>query len=73
MTVDEAVARASAEIDRLLIERWDRIWLQMMQDGCSADGAEAILDEQKTIDRAVKDQYLAGLPDQLIAAFRSRD
>lgn len=73
MTLSEAIAKASADLDVVLQHRWDDLWLRLIQDGCDEAGAEAVVDEQRAIDLQWKAQYLEGLPDQLIAAFRSRD
>jgi len=73
MTLAEAIAKASADLDVVLQHRWDDLWLRLIQDGCDEAGAQAVLDEQKERDLAWKAHHLADLPDQLIAAFRSRD
>lgn len=82
MTLDQAVASASTQLDAILERRWDAIALKMIEDGADpADVADdgptegpwarisfdATLRRQKQIDLEWRDGVLAELRANLIA------
>ena len=67
MTLNAAMAKASAEIDRLLEQRWDALWHQLLADGIDPDSSW-ILEEQQKLDRQWRAETLAEIRTALVRA-----
>ena len=64
MTRDEALGKAARELDGLLQQRWDRLYLRLLEDGIDPDDSW-IFAVQQNVDRDWKALVLADIRQQL--------
>jgi hypothetical protein len=57
MTDAEALAKAAAHIDQLLMDRRDRLFMRLLEDGLDPD-ASWVFEEQQAIDQAWRTRTL---------------
>ncbi len=60
MTVAEAIAAATRQIDEELQRRWDALFLRLIEDGIDPSQSW-VFDEQQRIDREWRADVLEGL------------